>query len=407
MLYLGIDWSKDHHNLCILNEAGAVLSQLAIKHSVDGFSQLDLQRQRLGVRAAECLVAVETSYSILVDFLLDQGYSVYLIPPQATKGYRNRRQLSGAHTDDTDAALLASIIRTDRDSHCLLRPNSPLTQHIVAQVRLIELLRRGIHRHSCQLEAILMRTFPQAVGLFGKLTTQISLQFLSRYPTAEEAQALSRSEFEAFCREHRYSRPALISRRYAQLKASAPEANPAAIEAYRDQVQILSTLLLPQVRQRAAAESLLQKLFAQHPDAYLFDSLPGAGPLLAPSLLAKFGDHRDRFPTPARVQATAGTCPVTQQSGRRRVVHFRYSCDKEFRRITQQFAKASVVSSGWAYAYWRQVRPHVGSDSDAYRRLANRWLAIIWKMWQDSKPYDESYHLNQRAKRSLPREQVS
>jgi hypothetical protein len=98
-----------------------------------------------------------------------------------------------------------------------------------------------------------------------------------------------------------------------------------------------------------------------------------------------------------------GTCPVTKKSGKQKVVIFRRGCDREFRRIVQQFAKASVRQSGWALAYWRDVRPRCRSDSDAYRRLANRWLAIIWKMWQDGKAYDETYHIQQRAQRRRPR----
>jgi hypothetical protein len=38
------------------------------------------------------LVAIETSHNLLVDYLLDRGYVVYLIPPQATDGYRTRRR---------------------------------------------------------------------------------------------------------------------------------------------------------------------------------------------------------------------------------------------------------------------------------------------------------------------------
>jgi transposase len=223
------------------------------------------------------------------------------------------------------------------------------------------------------------------------------------YPAAQEAQALTQPAFEAFCREHRYGRANLISRRYAHLMEPAPEASPIAVAAYRDQIRILAELLLPQVLRRTEARSSLAQLFSQHPDAFIFDSLPGAGELLAPGLLVKFGDHRDRFPTPNSVQALAGTCPVTKKSGKRKVVIFRRGCDREFRRIVQQFAKASVRQSGWALAYWRDVRPRCRSDSDAYRRLANRWLAIIWKMWQDGKAYDESYHIRQRAQRRRPR----
>ncbi len=166
-------------------------------------------------------------------------------------------------------------------------------------------------------------------------------------------------------------------------------------------MQTLTHILLPQVRCRTQALAPLEQLFHQHPDAPLFDARPGAGPLLAPAWLAKFGDHRDRFPAAAAVQALAGTCPVTVPSGKRQLVKFRHGCDKEFRRIAQQFALASLTPSGWASAYWQEIRPHCDSDSHASRILANRWLAIIWKLWQTRQPYDEAYHLQQRARRRM------
>lgn len=129
--------------------------------------------------------------------------------------------------------------------------------------------------------------------------------------------------------------------------------------ANRDQIRILAGLLLPQVLRRAEARSCLAQLSCQHPDAFIFDSLPGAGELLAPALLAKFGDHRDRFPTPNSVQALSGACPIAKKSGERKVVIFRRGHDREFRRIAQQVAKASVRQSGWPLAYWRDLRPRV------------------------------------------------
>lgn len=399
MLYFGIDWSEDQHNLCIRNTAGAAISRVAFEHSLAGFERIEVERRKLKVPASDCPVAIETTYNLVVDFLLDRDYPVYIVPPQATEGYRNRQRSSGAHDDDSDAALLADILRTDRESHRRLRPNTALTQQILAQVRLIEILRRSIQRQSNQLRAVLRRTYAPAVGLFSDLSVPITLQFLSQYPTAAEAQALSREAFETFLRAHGYTRSDLIPVRYARLLEPAPAAHPAVVQAYRSQVQTLAHVLLPQVRCRTQALAQLEPLFQQHPDAPLFDSLPGAGPLLAPGLLAKFGDHRDRFPAAADVQALAGTCPVTERSGKRKLVKFRRGCDKEFRRIAQQFALASLAQSGWASAYWQEIRPHCDSDSHASRILANRWLAIIWKLWQTRQPYDEAYHLQQRARR--------
>jgi transposase len=403
MFFFGIDWSEDHHDLCIMNEAGARVSESQFEHTPQGFEQIEAERHKLGASAHDCMVAIETSYNLLADFLLDRGYVVYIVPPQATDGYRNRQRSSGAHTDRSDAALLSSIMCTDRDSHRRLKPNEPLTQQMLAQIRLIETLRRAIQRQENQLRAVLLRAYPRALGLFGKLKAQISLQFLIAYPTAQEAQTLSLNEFEVFCHEHHYTRTDLISRRYAHLIEPAPEADPAAVVAHRDQVSILAELLLPQVRRRNEAKAKLKRLFEQHPDACIFGSLPGAGDLLAPGLLVKFGDHRDRFPTPASVQVLAGTCPVTEWSGKRKKIKFRSGCDKEFRRIAQQFAKASVPESGWAAAYFDEGRPHWNSNSHAYRCLANRWLAVVWKIWQDREPYDEAYHLRQRALRRRPR----
>ena len=346
---------------------------------------------------------IETAYNLVVDYLVECGDVLYIIPPQATDSYRNRERSSGAHTDDSDAALLAGILITDRDSHRRWRPNSALTQQIAAQVRLVETLRRCIQRQSSQLRAALLRINPGAVGLFGKLTSQISLQMLITYPTAEQVQTLSLDAFTAFCHEQDYRRRDLIPRRYVQLMDATPSAHPDVVRAYRDTVSTLAQILLPQVRCRTQALKKLKQLFAQHHDAFLFASLPGCGDLLAPGLLVKFGDDRERFPDAADVQALAGTCPVTKKSGKRKRVLFRHGCDKEFRRIAQQFARASIAQSGWAAAYWDEVRPRCHSNSHAYRVVANRWLAVIWKMWQTRRPYDEGYHLTQRALRRRPK----
>jgi transposase len=403
MVYFGIDWSQDHHNLCIRNEAGAQISHIRFEHSVKGFERVEAERRKLNVPVSECPVAIETAHNLLVDYMLDRDYPVYIIPPQATNAYRNRQRSSGAHDDETDAALLAGILRTDRASHRRLRPNTALTQQILGQVRLIETLRRSIQRQESQLCAALSRVYPAALGLFSSLTAQITLQFLTAYPTAQAAQTLSWPAFEAFCQQHGYKRTDRLTQHYAHLQEPAPVANPAVVHAYQNQISSLAQVLLLEVRLRHQAQSQLTCLFEQHPDAPIFRSLPGAGDLLAPALLAKFGDYRDRFSSPTEVQALAGTCPVTTRSGKFRGVKFRQGCDKEFRRIAQQFARASVLESGWAAAYWKEVRPHSVSDSHAYRIVANRWLAIIWKMWQSSQPYDEAQHLQQRAARRKPK----
>jgi len=127
----------------------------------------------------------------------------------------------------------------------------------------------------------------------------------------------------------------------------------------------------------------------------LGDALPGTGELLGPKLLVLFGDHRDRFPAPQNVRELVGTCPVTIQTGKKKVVRFRRACDHADRNTLQQFAIASVPQSEWAAAYYAACRTRGLSKNQAYRSLANRWVGIIWKLWQTGTLYNEGYHLQQ------------
>jgi len=62
------------------------------------------------------------------------------------------------------------------------------------------------------------------------------------------------------------------------------------------------------------------------PDAPIFASLPGAGAALSSRLLAAFGEQRDRFKSAKEVQQYAGIAPVTERSGQKSWVHWRWQC---------------------------------------------------------------------------------
>jgi transposase len=404
-VYIGIDWSEKKHDVVFLNEAGAILGQLTMAHTLDGLQNLEKTRQHLGVDRAECLIALETAHSLVIDFLWSQGYQqVYVIPPSVIKSCRGRYGSSEARSDQQDGRLIADVLRTDRTRLQPWHPDSLLTRQLRAKVSFLRYVSRSCVRWSNRLRAVLLRYYPVAVDLFSSVQTPIALHFIIAYPTPQAAAQLTFSQFETFALEHHYPRhQQRLPSRFAGLQYPYPQASSETIQVYQAEARRLAQILLQLVQTKKQALAELSALFAQHPDRAVFANLPGAGPLLAPALLAKFGDDRARFPTPTSVQALAGTCPVTDQSGKRKVIKFRRACDREFRWIVQQWALCSLKNSVWANAYWQQVRPRCDSDSHACRCLANRWLAIAWKLWQTGQAYDEAYHLKQRALRSKPR----
>lgn len=403
--YIGIDWSENKHDASFLNEAGALLAHIVIPHTPEGFLQLEKTRKRLGVKAADCIVGLETAHNILIDFLWDQGYlQVYVLPPNIVRSSQGRFRQSGARSDPSDAKLIADILRTDRQSLQPWKPDSLLTRQLRAKVSFLRYLTTAIVRTTNRQRAILLRYYPAAAQVFSSLNTLIAQHFIQAYPTPQAAAGLNFAEFQAFIHKHRYPHRKKLAGVFAKLQQPQPEAAPEVVQAYHREAQSLAALLVEMIGMKNATKRETKRLFAQHPDYEIFASLPGAGEYLEPALLVKFGDDRERFPTPASVQTLAGTCPVTISSGKRKLILFRRSCDREFRHIAQQWARASLKDSVWANAYYARVRPHCDSESHAFRCLANRWLAVLWRMWQDRKPYDEEYHVRQRALRSKPRE---
>lgn len=403
-VYIGIDWSEEKHDICYEHENGAVLRYLQVPHSIAGFVELDKARREMGVGVEECMIGLETAHNLLVDYLWDQGYQeIYVLSPNVVKSGQKRFRQSGAKDDRWDARLIADILRTDHQRYIPWRPDSPLTRQIRATVRMVSHLNKELVRNSNRLRAVLLRYYPAALNVFSKLDMPLTLAFIQNYPSPQAAAELSYEQFVSFVRQHHHTQPRKWPHCYNRLQAPYPQANPAVIAAYSPQAITFVQLLMMLNEQKTNWLKQLASLYEVHPDRDIYATLPAAGVFLEPALLAKLGDDRQRFPNPKVLQAIAGTCPVTHRSGKRHVVHFRWACDHEFRHIVHQWAKLTLEVSPWADAYYHAVLPHCRSSNDAIRRLANRWLEILWRLWYDHKPYDQAYHLKQHVLRCRPR----
>jgi transposase len=403
IVYIGIDWSKDKHDIVFMNEQGGHILHLSIAHTPQGFERFNSEREKLGFGVEECIVGIETHHNLILDYLNSRGYQrIYVLPPFKVNRSRGRHAVSGASSDKRDAGVIADMLRTDHKRLTAWKPSQVLTQQIASRVSLQRFLSRSIIQVTNRLRTALWRYYPNASRIFSRLDAQIALQFIMAYPTPEHAIQLSYQAFQHFAKQHRYPNPKKLPACFARLQQPQPQADPATVLAFREEAVRLSKLALQLVYERIATEDEIRKLFAVHPDAFIFASLPGVGDRLAPALLTKFGDDRQRYPTANILQSVAGTCPYTKQSGKRKRVLFRQACDRQFRHITQQWARASLDQSVWANSYFHMVRPRCKSISHAYRCLANRWLAVAWRIWQDSVPYDENLHLRNHALRVKP-----
>ncbi|MEW6404799.1 MAG: transposase [Chloroflexota bacterium] len=97
------------------------------------------------------------------------------------------------------------------------------------------------------------------------------------------------------------------------------------------------------------------------------------------------------------MQCYAGTAPVSFQSGHIHKVRFRYACNKNLRAAVHLWADLSRKKCAWAQVYYQQKRLEGKSHACALRCLGQRWLKILWKMWQTKTPYDEQLHTRNQS----------
>ena len=116
-LYVGDDWSEDHHDIQLMNEAGEQLAARRLPEGVKGVAALHELIAQHASDPGEVVVGIETERGPWVSALLAAGYRVYAINPRSAARYRDRHHVGGAKSDAGDAKLLADLVRTDRHNH--------------------------------------------------------------------------------------------------------------------------------------------------------------------------------------------------------------------------------------------------------------------------------------------------
>jgi hypothetical protein len=140
----------------------------------------------------------------------------------------------------------------------------------------------------------------------------------------------------------------------------------------------------------------------KHPDYHLFSSLPGAGPSLAPRLLVAFGEQRERYKNASEVQKYSGIAPVTERSGKKSWVHWRWQCPTFLRQTFVEWAAQTINKSYWAGVYYRQQRAKGCTHQAALRSLAFKWIRILYRCWETRTLYDEATYLKALERRGSP-----
>jgi transposase len=401
--FIGIDWADQKHDVCLCLPGSAAREQSVIEHrpaAIEAWAR-GLRERFKGAPIAVC---IELAQGPIVSALLEHDFFVlFPVNPTTLARYRRAFTTSRAKDDPTDAEVAVDILTRHRDKLAPLRQEGPAMRMLR---RLVEGRRDLVQdrvRITNRITHLLKEYFPQVLQWFRDKETTVFADFLERWPTLGAAQRARCDTLVAFFHAHNVRKQPVIEKRVAAIRSERPLTSDAAVI---EPSSLMVAALLPQLRALCAAigrvDTEIARLCEALPDHKLFASLPGAGPVFSARLLAAFGERRERFPNAAALQMLTGIAPVTERSGNKSWVHWRWACPKFLRQSFVEWAAETVARSFWARAFYDSHRAKGASHNATIRALAFKWIRILFRCWIDRTPYDESRYLLALQKRHSP-----
>ena len=393
--FVALDWADEKHafRLQVVGQSKIETGTLEQKPEVLGpwLAQL---RERFGGRPIA--VGLEQSRGALIHAWMAYDFLVlYPIHPTTVAKYREAFKSSGAKNDPLDAGQILEILTKHQDRLHRLNPDTVETRLLG---RLVEDRRKAVALRTTHIQALganLKEYYPQALELTNdNLKSRLACDLLMKWPTLADFQQAKPSTLKRFYYGHHVRSPEVIERVLALAdKSQALTTDPALVESGRRLTQMYARLIQALNPAIEDYEQRIQRVFDAHPEAQLFRNLPGAGPALAPRLLAFFGTDRSRYATALNVQSFTGIAPVTKSSGKSKVVYARAACPKFDRQTFHEFSRLSVTKCQWARNYVQYYTDQGKKYHTIIRALAYKWIRILFKCWQERTPYNEDKYM--------------
>jgi len=327
----------------------------------------------------------------------------YPLNPAATDNFRKAFSPSMAKDDGTDALSMLEMLIKHQDSLTPLKPETP-------EIRLLQSLvndRRQAVDLGCALNNILTdqmkRHFPQALKIFDDLSSAMACAFLKKWPTLQQVQKAKPETLRKFFYLNHSRSEKLVEKRIEIIRHSLPLTNDAAV---LEAAKIHTLTLINQINANRnsvqAYDKKIKTLYDSLEDSAIYNSLPGAGDIIAPRLLAAFGSIRENYATAEDMQKFSGIAPVVKRSGKKELICRRWRCPTFIHQTFIEFAKWSAVYSKWGKAYARQKKDEGMAYWSVIRSLAYKWIRILHTLWSKGELYDEDLHIKNLIKQGVP-----
>ena len=389
-LFVGDDWAEDYDDVELMDERGRVLARGRLPEGVAGMAGLyELIGEQLGEDAddAEVVIGTETDRGPWVSAVVAAGYTVYGVNPLQASRYRERHGVSGAKSDRGDAHMLTDMVRTDSRQLRAVAGDSP-------DAAAVKVVARTHKTLIWEWEPAGPAAAPPAAGVLPRRAG--GLPRPGRPGRAGAAgqgtgpgngrEADPGADIRRLKRAGRRDIPGKATVILAALRSAQLGQPPAVTNAYAATVRSLVAAITVLNEQVKTLQRQVEADFGRHPDAEIYLSQPGLGPVLGARVLGEFGDDPDRYASGKARKNYAGTSPITRASGKRKIVAARFIRNNRLTDALMAQAFNALGASPGARALYDAERARGTEHNPALRKLASRLVGILHRMPQDPHP---------------------
>lgn len=400
VLWVGIDWGNQAHQVCVLDQCKRVLVERSVKHSGEAIDALADELVVLSNgEPSRVAASIETTWGAIVDTLLERSIKVFSINPKQLDRFRDRYTVAGAKDDRRDAFVLADALRTDDQLFQRLGLEAADIIELRELVRVHEDLKAEVVAHGNRLSEQLHRFFPQVLKLGSVHTERWLWELVKLVHRPDKTRRLSQTAIETILTRHRIRR--LSADQVLDTLRSPPlHVRPGVVEACEQHISMLLPRLELAQQQRIDCEQMLSACLTrlcepivnctgrtEPSDAAILMSMPGVGTIVGATMLAEasqlLADH-----DLVRLRTQCGTAPVTKQSGKSKYVIRRLACNPRLRQAVYHWSRISTQNDSRCREHYTRLRAVGHSHGRALRGVADRLLSVLVSMLRNRALHD-------------------
>lgn len=381
MFYLGIDIGKNTHVASLVDDKkNVIFKAFSFSNSINGAESLVLKLEAFKNELEVGMEATGHYWLSLYSYLAQKNFTVRVINPIQTDGWRQGVEIRKRKTDIIDSLLIADLLRygdfvetsLSNEDYLSLRNLSRFRSYLISSIG--DLKRKTI--------ALLDQVFPEYASSFSNIFGKTSKEILSNFSTPSDFEDINSDDLNTFLES--VSKKNYASKKIDELskKASSSFGINFCLDSFSLQIKMLIeqiSFIQTQVSNvENEIEVLLEKLNSP------ITTIPGIGSVNAATILGEIGDIK-RFSNPSKLVAYAGLDASISQSGEYESTynHMSKRGSPYLRRALFQSAlRAEFCDPVFSDYYQKKIsegKHHLVTTNAVARKLCHTIFAVLTK----------------------------